>query len=278
MTDAILSNANEIINICPEFDELMNNIQHHYLQKTNVVSTKHNDEQHQQLEQNSSDDSERKIDYISLKTNSNSDKCVGEPHVNYSKSKNKNSLPTAIVKPKYQKSSFDERQLPPAGCIVDNAKPWYVTSGGPHKKLPHFERKSYKLSRDSNRENRAVSEKEVFNSIRQREKDIDCSNNSVGKNSVAIVQPRKKEKMELNYYDKKSKTASLYDNNNCKNNNNNNLNSFAYDSKKASNNSSNNYTKSKNSGSINKCGENECSKSGKPGVKLRKTRKDVAGE
>jgi hypothetical protein len=296
MTDAILSNANEIISICPDYDELVNSVQPNYYQtNANVCSDKPNDEQQQQqqptqeFEQNISKDSERKIEYVSLKSSIGDDKCATETHA---KSKTKHhssnqSLPTAIVKPKYQRSSFDDRQLPPVGCIAEHVKPWYLThTGQTSKRLPQFERKSHKLSGSAR-----ATEKEQLNSLLAREKDVDSS-----RSSVAIVQPRKKEKMELNYYDKKNKTASLMDDNcnksvKCGNvttssnnyNNNNSLVGGAYDSKKAINNSSNNYTKSKNSASsINKGGENETamsgSKSGKPGVKLRKTRKDVAGE
>jgi hypothetical protein len=301
MTDAILSNANEIISICPEYDELVNSVQqNNYQTNATVCSDKHNDEQKQQqqlqqqqqeeLEQNISKDSERKTDYISLKSSIGDDKCTTEPHAK-SKAKHhsiNNSLPTAIVKPKYQKSSFDDRQLPPVGCIAEQVKPWYLTNntGQTSKRLPQFERKSHKLSGSAR-----ATEKEQLNALLAREKDVDSS-----RSSVAIVQPRKKEKMELNYNDKRNKTASLMEdnsnsnkltkcinNNNNNNNNNNTIVGSAYDSKKAINNSSNNYTKSKNSASsINKCGESEMamgsSKSGKPGVKLRKTRKDVAGE
>lgn len=137
----------------------------------------------------------------------------------------KNSLPTAIVKPKYQRKSHDDRQLPPVVCI-DREIPWYhnstttsittttnnnnqthgfnnnpaARSGTPKKiqPLPHFERKHKKnliLLRESI-PSALVSEKEKFNSLRLCEKDIDDSSSSVVTTSVAIVTPRKKDIME----------------------------------------------------------------------------------
>lgn len=135
-----------------------------------------------------------------------------------------NSIPTAIVKPKYQRQSYDDRQLPPVVCI-DREKPWYhnstttaitssnnnnqqqqhhinnnvivvgssTTTTQPKKiqQLPHFERKHKKNLPIRNGAGGGVakglvSEKEKFNSLRLCEKDIDSS-------SVAIVPPRKKE-------------------------------------------------------------------------------------
>lgn len=138
----------------------------------------------------------------------------------------KNSIPTAIVKPKYQRQSYDDRQLPPVVCI-DREKPWYhnstttaITSSNnnnqqqqhhinnnvivvgssttqPKKiqQLPHFERKHKKILPIRNAVGGGVakglvSEKEKFNSLRLCEKDIDSS-------SVAIVPPRKKESIVM---------------------------------------------------------------------------------
>lgn len=140
----------------------------------------------------------------------------------------KNSIPTAIVKPKYQRQSYDDRQLPPVVCI-DREKPWYhnstttaITSGNndnqqqhhhinnnvivvgssvpttqPKKiqQLPHFQRKHKKNLPIRNAVGGGiakglVSEKEKFNSLRLCEKDIDSS-------SVAIVPPRKKESIVM---------------------------------------------------------------------------------
>lgn len=140
----------------------------------------------------------------------------------------KNSIPTAIVKPKYQRQSYDDRQLPPVVCI-DREKPWYhnstttaitfsnnnhqqqqhhinnnvivvgssTTTTQPKKiqQLPHFERKHKKNLPVRNAVGGGVakglvSEKEKFNSLRLCEKDIDSS-------SVAIVPPRKKESIVM---------------------------------------------------------------------------------
>lgn len=124
-------------------------------------------------------------------------------------------IPTAIVKPKYQKLAFDDRQLPVVGSTDNNDSPWFdsnetastITTTTPRKvqkHLPNFDRRSQKPSfvkqqrkllnkSDDRIAVNAVSEKEAINSVRYSEKDVDCS--SISKNipnSVAIVQPQKK--------------------------------------------------------------------------------------
>lgn len=143
--------------------------------------------------------------------------------------KQRNQIPTAIVKPKYQKSSFDDRQLP-AVAYVNRDQPWYdkcideyntpkestitVTSATIKKiHLPEFDRKAKKhlksvstksahlinnnhTNSNSDSDNKC-SAKEHSKRMDVTEKDTDCScaekKRSVA--SVAIVQPRKKEKM-----------------------------------------------------------------------------------
>lgn len=156
------------------------------------------------------------------------------------------SIPTAIVKPKYQRKSYDDRQLPPV-VSIDREKPWYDNSNvnnnvtlTPNKKiqqLPHFERKHKKHRSGGNRINGSgvSGEKEKFNSILLCEKDMDST-------SVAVVPPRKKDKIEqVDVYgngDKGIKCttiqmshSNLSNNNNsinCSNNNNNNNNNAVY--------------------------------------------------
>lgn len=112
-------------------------------------------------------------------------------------------IPTAIVKPKYQKLAFDERQLPICGSTDDAL--WHsptntsslttitTTPRKVQKHLPNFDRRAQKsLSKASTARklvNSDVSDKETINSLRYSEKDIDCS---VIQNSIAIVQPLKK--------------------------------------------------------------------------------------
>ena len=115
-----------------------------------------------------------------------------------------NFIPTAIVKPKYQKLSFDERQLPVVGSTDDNS--WHSSTNAPsttitttprkiQKHLPKtqksFPKHTRKLVNKSGElcVDYDVSEKEAISSLRHREKDIDCV---VVQNSVAIVQPLKK--------------------------------------------------------------------------------------
>lgn len=109
-------------------------------------------------------------------------------------------IPTAIVKPKYQKLAFDERQLPICGSADGNS--WNsptntssttitTTPRKVQKHLPKFAKHSRKLVNKSGElsvEN-DVSDKEAISSLRHSEKDIDCC---VIQNSVAIVQPLKK--------------------------------------------------------------------------------------
>lgn len=135
-------------------------------------------------------------------------------------------IPTAIVKPKYQKLAFDERQLPIIGSTDDDSS-WFNNNSGNtpssttttitttprkvQKHLPNFDRRSQKsFSTKHTRKlvDYSVSDKEAINSMRHSEKDIDCSvlnscnfNNQVS-NSVAIVQPLKKNDMNTNCFDK----------------------------------------------------------------------------
>lgn len=143
------------------------------------------------------------------------------------------SIPTAIVKPKYQRTSYDDRQLPPV-VSIDREKPWYdncivnnnvtLTPNKKIQQLPHFERK-HKKHRTGNRTNSGlVSEKEKFNSLLLCEKDMDST-------SVAVVPPRKKDKIEqieqIDVYgngDKGIKCSTIQKNHSNLSNNNNSTN------------------------------------------------------
>jgi hypothetical protein len=115
-----------------------------------------------------------------------------------------NFIPTAIVKPKYQKLSFDERQLPILGSTDEIS--WHSPTNAPsttitttprkvQKHLPKSQKSFAKHTRKLvNKSGELcvdydVSDKEAINSLQHREKDIDCV---VVQNSVAIVQPLKK--------------------------------------------------------------------------------------
>lgn len=115
-----------------------------------------------------------------------------------------NFIPTAIVKPKYQKLSFDERQLPILGSTDDNS--WHSPTNAqsttitttPRKVQKHLPKTQKSFAKHTRKlVNKSgelcvdydVSDKEAINSLRHREKDIDCV---VIQNSVAIVQPLKK--------------------------------------------------------------------------------------
>lgn len=147
MNDAILSNGKDTIAILASCDrELSQNVDD---QQKNYISTEISE-----IDKNPSVSIQQKI-----------------------------NIPTAVVKPKYQKSSYDDRQLPPIGCI-DNEKSWQNNNNlnaiqhlnsRKIQQLPHFERKIQ------------TREKE----LRHSEKEVDCSG------SVAIVTPRKKDKMEF---------------------------------------------------------------------------------
>lgn len=113
-----------------------------------------------------------------------------------------NFIPTAIVKPKYQKLSFDERQLPVCGSTADNASqsPALTTITTTPRKVQKHLPKSQKSFAKQTRKlvtkagelcvDYDVSDKEAaINTLRHREKDIDCC---FVQNSVAIVQPLKK--------------------------------------------------------------------------------------
>lgn len=113
-------------------------------------------------------------------------------------------IPTAIVKPKYQKLAFDERQL--SICGSTDEKTWQsptntssttitTTPRKVQKHLPKsqksFAKQNRKLVSKSGelRVDYDVSDKEAISSLRHSEKDIDCV---VNQNSIAIVQPLKK--------------------------------------------------------------------------------------
>lgn len=114
-------------------------------------------------------------------------------------------IPTAIVKPKYQKLSFDERQLPVCGSTDDNS--WHNSTNSaalttitttPRKVQKHLPKTQKSFAKQTRKlVNRSgelcvdydVSDKEAISSLRHIEKDIDCC---VTQNSIAIVQPLKK--------------------------------------------------------------------------------------
>lgn len=117
-------------------------------------------------------------------------------------------IPTAIVKPKYQKLSFDERQLPIRGATEtelwnNTAHQSTTITTTPRKVQKHlpknpktFARQTRKMVNKNHNSDACsdydVTDKEAINSIhRVGEKDIDCSVMQL-QNSVAIVQPIKK--------------------------------------------------------------------------------------
>lgn len=142
--------------------------------------------------------------------------------------KQKIQIPTAIVKPKYQKAAFDDRQLPIIAC-VDRNEPWYdrqcATSENPTIKksikkvvqLAEGERKVKKRSKQHQHPNTVKSAhhssadhkminvrngngsatKEQSKALNAFEKDTNSRRCMERKaSSVAVVQPRRKEKMD----------------------------------------------------------------------------------
>lgn len=157
----------------------------------------------------------------------------------------KNQIPTAIVKPKYQRSSFDDRQLPAVAYMNDDKMAWYdkqtnineststkcsasVMTIPPHPKkihLPEFDRKAKKHMKSMTMtttmmNNVKSAHNAVYSSTTTHNNPTDATDNtkssSDGKEllecadtnrsvvqkskktgaSVAIVQPRKKERMD----------------------------------------------------------------------------------
>lgn len=115
-------------------------------------------------------------------------------------------IPTAIVKPKYQKLSFDERQLPIRGEANDASSATITTT--PRKVQKHlpknqksFAKQNRKLMTTKSGEicsDFNVTDKMAINPNRRGERDIQCSDDSFDQqprnntSSVAIVQPIKK--------------------------------------------------------------------------------------
>lgn len=145
----------------------------------------------------------------------------------------KNHIPTAIVKPKYQRSSFDDRQLPTIAYMNDDKAAWYEkptttietskcsapVAVATHPKkihLPEFDRKAKKhlKSTNSSMKSAHTNADTVHNYTTQTDntsgesdgKETVCcavTNHSVvpksktsTATSVAVVQPRKKERMD----------------------------------------------------------------------------------
>lgn len=143
----------------------------------------------------------------------------------------KNQIPTAIVKPKYQRSSFDERQLPTVAFMNEDKAAWYDKQNNvnesikcsaplvtvPHPKkihLPEFDRKAKKhmkmMSSVNSAHNIATAHNNQTGAIDNMKsssdgiESVECADTNrciVQKSkklgaSVAVVQPRKKERMD----------------------------------------------------------------------------------
>ncbi|CRL01359.1 CLUMA_CG014390, isoform A, partial [Clunio marinus] len=110
-------------------------------------------------------------------------------------------IPTAIVKPKYQKLSFDDRQLPICGSTDDTS--WHSQANTlsttitttPRKVQKHLPKSQKSFAKQQNRkvvnkggdlcvDYEMSGDKESINSLRHNQKETDCG--------VAIVQPIKK--------------------------------------------------------------------------------------
>lgn len=136
-----------------------------------------------------------------------------------------NQIPMAIVKPKYQKSSFDERQLPVI-AYFDQDKAWYdkqnknnyestLLTNTKKIHLPEFDRKAKKHLKSCNsisthniettnakrimsKSSSTDSSEYVFDVNDSHIHTVVASTQKTSKkktSTVAIVQPRKKEKM-----------------------------------------------------------------------------------
>lgn len=191
----------------------------------------------------------------------------------------KNQIPTAIVKPKYQRSSFDDRQLPTVAYMNEDKLAWYdkqlnnaqmepmkcsapVTVATHPKKihLPEFDRKAKKhMTSAKSAHNSAVESKIIAHKTNEAsvpavnatitttdntkcssdgKESVSCADTkrrAVNKSkksgaSVAVVQPRKKERMDerklmetiLQMQIKKNALLYRGQGNNFNNNNNNN--------------------------------------------------------
>jgi hypothetical protein len=108
-------------------------------------------------------------------------------------------IPTAIVKPKYQKLSFDERQLPIRGSTetdlwtdaVDAVQQTTITTT-PRKVQKHLPKnqKSHRKLKSEICSDFLAADKVAIKSNRRG--DIECSDTQNYNNSVAVVQPIKK--------------------------------------------------------------------------------------
>lgn len=132
----------------------------------------------------------------------------------------KGHIPTAIVKPKYQRSSFDDRQLPTSAYMNDDHTAWYdkhaielsnapiMTATHPKKiPLPEFDRKAKKhmkacVKSAHNAAETAHNKPSIDTSDAKETVCRAVAKRSVAPKtkkpsaSVAVVQPRKKERMD----------------------------------------------------------------------------------
>lgn len=143
----------------------------------------------------------------------------------------KNQIPTAIVKPKYQRSSFDDRQLPAVAYMNEEKMAWYDKQNNTneaikssalaaitHPKkihLPEFDRKAKKHMKSMNSAKSAHNSVEAAHNnqicatdntkstsdVKETVHRADTNRSIVQKSkktgaSVAVVQPRKKERMD----------------------------------------------------------------------------------
>lgn len=112
------------------------------------------------------------------------------------KQENKEEKPIAIIKPKYQKSSFDDRQLPVI-AYVNRDKPWYDIADNDTElnkntkkiNLPQSDRKSKRNLRNANKSAHLKTTGELTLVRRDRETKV-----AEKKSVVAVVQPIKMEK------------------------------------------------------------------------------------
>lgn len=171
------------------------------------------------------------MDSLSTFERENNETAMNESEID--ECKPKHQIPTAIVKPKYQVSSFDERQLPTVAYLNQDTQAWYdkkiaestkqQLSGAIETTTPkkfqflEFDKKMKKHAKksahigDESAHNNCTTKSSVRNddertilSVVDR-KDSNCNavksiiSARIGENSsasVAVVQPRKKEKMD----------------------------------------------------------------------------------
>lgn len=189
IVDAALSNAEEVISVSSvigEVNECTHSVRVQIANKETVV------------------DRPEKLGHQQINNTEVLSQLKPEEH------KQNEEKPTAIVKPKYQKSSFDDRQLPII-AYVNRDKPWYDTTDANTESNKNTKPQSNRKTKRN--ANKAAHQKSTgdLTTVR-KDRGPKTAESSNKKSIVAVVQPIKMEK-----YNEPKVSRSKNEKNECNN-------------------------------------------------------------